>query len=219
MDALVRPLRAEEIGRASRLLAVAFADDPFIGHFFVHRRRRELAFPAFFAAVLHQLVEAGGVFALETDTELAGVAAWAPPDGADPSRQSRRLARIASLQVSALFPRASPRLHAGFDALGASHPAHPHWYLAFVGIDPRQQRRGFGRTILTPVLEHADHEAVPCYLETPFPDTRPFYQALGFREAAELRPVPGAPPIWTMTRPAPPRQEAKHQGVLDAEAP
>src|SRR6201987_575229 len=47
-------------------------------------------------------------------------------------------------------------LHAGFDALRASHPAQPHWYLAFVGTDPRQQRRGLGRTILTPVLERAD---------------------------------------------------------------
>jgi predicted acetyltransferase len=109
---------------------------------------------------------------------------------------------VASLEVRALFPGAAPRLHAGFEALAASHPPEPHWYLAFVGIDPAQQRRGLGRTILAPVLARADADAIPCYLETPFPDTRAFYKTLGFDETDELHPVAAAPPIWTMTRPA-----------------
>ncbi len=200
MEPVVRPIRGEEIGRASRLLAVAFADDPFIGHFFAHRFRRALALPPFFRAVLHELADGGAVFALETDGALAGVAAWAPPDRDRPSRRSRGLALIASFQVRALFPRTAPRLHAGFEALGASHPSEPHWYLAFVGIDPCQQRRGLGRTILAPVLARADDDAVPCYLETPFPDTRVFYRALGFEQTDEIRPVQGAPAIWTMTK-------------------
>jgi hypothetical protein len=50
------------------------------------------------------------------------------------------------------------------------------------------------------VLEQADHNGQLCYLETPFPDTRAFYRKLRFNETAELRPVAGAPPIWTMTR-------------------
>jgi GNAT superfamily N-acetyltransferase len=201
MEASVRRLRGDEIRQASRLLAAAFADDPFIGHFFAHPRRRGLAFAPFFRTVLHELTHAGGVFALEAEEALAGVAAWAPPDGAPASHRSRRLTRLASLQVRALFPRAAPRLQAGFEALGASHPSVPHWYLAFVGIDPLRQRRGLGRAILAPALARADDEAVPCYLETPFPDTRAFYKTLGFDETDELYPVPGAPPIWTMTRP------------------
>jgi hypothetical protein len=50
------------------------------------------------------------------------------------------------------------------------------------------------------VLERADREHRICYLETPFPDTRAFYRKLRFADTAELRPVAGAPPIWTMTR-------------------
>jgi DNA-binding transcriptional regulator/RsmH inhibitor MraZ len=57
------------------LLAAAFAEDPFIGHFLTHPRRRRLALPAFFRAVLHELADAGAVFALETQDALAGVAA------------------------------------------------------------------------------------------------------------------------------------------------
>jgi ribosomal protein S18 acetylase RimI-like enzyme len=142
-----------------------------------HPRRRRLALPAFFRAVLHELADAGAVFALETQDALAGVAAWAPPDPTGAGRRSRRLARVAFLEVRALFPGAAPRLHAGSEALAASHPPEPHWYLAFVGIDPAQQRRGLGRTILAPVLARADADAIPCYLETPSrtpePSTRP----------------------------------------------
>jgi len=52
-----------------------------------------------------------------------------------------------------LFPRAAPRLLSGFDKLGESHPEEPHWYLAFVGIEPDRQRRGLGRILLAPVID------------------------------------------------------------------
>ena len=201
MGTSVRRLRDDEARAASRLLADAFAHDPFIGHFFRDRNRRRLALPSFFRAVLHELLPAGAVYALDADGALAGVAAWAPPRG-----QPRRPlpARLASLEVRALYPRAARRLWSGFAALGDRHPAAPHWYLAFVGVRPGAQRRGFGQLLLAPVLARADAEGVACYLETPFPDTRAFYRRLGFEETAELEPVRGAPRIWTMTRSAAP---------------
>jgi GNAT superfamily N-acetyltransferase len=90
----------------------------------------------------------------------------------------------------------------GFEELGRRHPAFSHWYLAFIGIDPRWQRHGFGRALLEPVLARADAAGVACYLETPFPDTRRFYERFGFHESDQLRPVDDAPQIWTMTRPS-----------------
>jgi GNAT superfamily N-acetyltransferase len=203
MEATVRPLRRHELSAGSRLLARAFAEDPFIGYFLRDRRRCEVAFPRFFRAALHALVDAGSVFGVEADGALAGVAAWAPPEPAAVARRSRLLAGFASLEVRALFPRAAPRLFAGFAVLGEGHPTEPHWYLAFVGVDPRQQGRGLGRTLLTPIIDRADDLGVACYLETPFPNTRVFYRHLGFQDTAELRPVAEAPTIWTMTRPAP----------------
>ena len=199
METRVRKLRDDEARAASRLLAAAFAHDPFIGHFFRGRRRRRLALPSFFRAALHELLRGGAVYALDVDGVLTGVAAWAPPGGQPPAPLA---ARLAALEVSALFPRAAQRLRSRFAALGDRHPPAPHWYLAFVGIAPRAQRRGLGRTLLAPVLEQADAARVVCYLKTPFPETRPFYRRLGFEETAELEPVRGAPRIWTLTRPA-----------------
>src|SRR5258708_26747805 len=174
MEPTVRPLRRQELRGVSRLLAGAFAEDPFIRHFMRDRRRREVAFPRFFRAALHELAGAGTVFGLEADGVLVGVAAWAPPEVAAIGRRLRFLARFASLEVRALFPRAAPRLLAGFAELGENHPPERHWYLAFVGIDPRQQRRGLGRTLLAPIIDRADNAGIACYLETPFPKTRAF---------------------------------------------
>lgn len=206
MEPQVRLLRSGEIRRASFLLAEAFAADPFIGHFFNHRRRRELALPRFFRAVLHEFADGRALYALEDGATLAGVAAWMPPEGVKTGPRSRRLSRFASWEVRVLFPRAAPRLLAGFDTLGQRHPEQPHWYLAFVGIDPRRQRGGFGSKLLAPALELVDAAGVACYLETPFPDTRAFYRRLGFEETSELRPVIGAPIVYTMIRPAAPHR-------------
>ena len=125
-----------------------------------------------------------------------------PPGDLRSSRRSQFLARAAGLELRALFPRASPRLLAGFGALAQRHPQRSHWYLAFIGVEPRWQRHGFGRALLAPALAKADAADIPCYLETPFPETRAFYVRLGFKDAELLRPVEGAPPIWTMTRAA-----------------
>jgi GNAT superfamily N-acetyltransferase len=200
MQTRTRPLRPGEARRASVLLAGAFADDPFIGHFLRGRRRRELALPPFFRAVLHELLPAGAVQALDAEGVLVAVAAWVPPGGPMRSWRSQSRARVAGFQLRALFPRASPRLLAGFAALAQRHPPVPHWYLAFVGVDPRWQRHGLGKTLLTRTLSQADAAGIPCYLETPFPDTRAFYRRLGFVESGQVHPVAGAPPIWTMTR-------------------
>jgi GNAT superfamily N-acetyltransferase len=108
--------------------------------------------------------------------------------------------------VRVLFPDRSRKLFGGFSATVSLHPKVPHWYLAFVGVEPRQQAKGVGRQLLAPVLELADHHGAVCYLETPFPGTLDFYRRLGFVLEIEARPFENAPPIWTMTRqPSPPR--------------
>lgn len=201
MEARVRLIERGELAAAASLLARAFTGDPFIGHFMSDPRRRRLALPPFFAAVLHELIDSQAVYVSEFPGRLAGIAAWLPPEPEEPARDARWRARRASARVRLLFPRAAPQVWAGFSALAAQHPSDPHWYLAFVGIEPSEQQRGLGRQLLDPVLERADREDRLCYLETPFPDTRAFYRKLRFDDTAELRPVAGAPPIWTMTRP------------------
>lgn len=186
-------LSRPECGRASRLLARAFAEDPVITYFLHDRLRRLIAFPAFFRAVLEEMLPSGHVCAAHNGDNLIGVAAWLPPNAPQPDAAARLAAARRKRVVRMMFPRSSQALFGGFAALEEFHPSDPHWYLAFVGIEPTIQSRGFGGALLAPVLKIADQTNTLCYLETPFPRTHEFYERLGFIRCAERNPFVGAP--------------------------
>jgi GNAT superfamily N-acetyltransferase len=192
MNVGVGKLGSLECTLASSLLTRAFADDPIITWFLDGRLRRRIAYPAFFLAVLAEMLPSGHVYAAHHDGKLIGVAAWLPPGAQEPDARARRSAARQRAVVRLLFPRASSGLFAGFAAMEQFHPADPHWYLAFVGVEPTIQSHGIGRTLLAPVLEIADLTKTLCYLETPFPRTHKFYERLGFVRHSELNPW-GAP--------------------------
>jgi GNAT superfamily N-acetyltransferase len=192
MNVVVDRLSSPECALASRLLARAFAEDPIITWFLYGRLRRRIAFPAFFASVLAEMLPSGHVYGAHGDGKLIGIAAWLPPDAQDPDARARRSAARQRAVVQLLFPRASSGLFAGFAAMERFHPAAPHWYLAFVGVEPTIQSHGIGRALLAPALEVADQTNTLCYLETPFPRTHKFYERLGFERHSELNPW-GAP--------------------------
>ena len=193
MNVDVGKLSSPECGRASRLLARAFAEDPIITHFLYDRLRRRIAFPAFFRSVLEEMLPIGQVYAAHSDGNLIGVAAWMPPNAPEADAGARRAAARQRGVVRILFPRAAQGLFDGFAALERFHPSDPHWYLAFVGIEPTIQSRGIGRALLAPVLKIADQTNTLCYLETPFPRTHEFYARLGFVRHAEHHSFIGAP--------------------------
>ena len=197
----MRALRASEIGRASHLLARAFVADPFLGYLLPGARRRQLAFLPFFRSAIRHQVELGTVWVCEQDGRMVGVSAWFPPDSAPPGTRTRLRTAANTALIRGLFPRASGRLLNTFAGFDAHHPTVPHWYLAFIGVDPDAQGCGIGRALLGPAIEEADRDGLPCYLETPYPETHLFYNRNGFELTAELHPVDGAPPVWTMTRP------------------
>ena len=192
MGIQIGSLTRDDVDRASRLLSRAFAEDPIIT-FYLRGRRRKIALPAFFAAVLEEMLPFGHVYDAQINGRLVGAAAWLPPDAVGPDDGAKRRARRYQQQVQRLFPSSSRDLYAGFSALEDFHPREPHWYLAFVGIAPSWQSRGMGRALLQPVMDLADAANRSCYLETPFPRTHPFYERLGFTRRAEHSPFPGAP--------------------------
>jgi GNAT superfamily N-acetyltransferase len=193
MEVGVGRLSSRDCALASSLLARAFAEDPIITWFLYGRLRRRIAFPAFFRAVLEEMLPGGHVYAAHGDRKLVGVAAWRPPNAREPDARARRSAARQRTLVRMLFPHSSSGLFVGFAAMGQFHPADPHWYLAFVGVEPTIQSHGIGRTLLAPVLKAADQTNTPCYLETPFPRTHKFYERLGFMRHRELNPFVGPP--------------------------
>ena len=56
----------------------------------------------------------------------------------------------------------------------------PHWYLAGIGVEPAEQRRGIGSALMAPGLEAAERDGVPCALLTNSEQNLAFYEAHGF---------------------------------------
>jgi GNAT superfamily N-acetyltransferase len=133
--------------------------------------------------------------------EPSGVAVWLPP-GAYPLSTSRKLRGMpALLSTLAAAPRALPAFTRLGTGLERAFPTGPHWYLEVLGVAPAWQGQGVGTRLLAPLLERADRERLPCYLETATRPNVAFYERLGFRVERELALLPGGPPQWTMIRP------------------
>jgi len=78
MPIAITKLARIDVDPASRLLSRAFAEDPIITHY-LRGRRRKVAFPAFFAAVLEEVLPSSHVYVARANGKLVGTAAWLPP--------------------------------------------------------------------------------------------------------------------------------------------
>lgn len=84
--------------------------------------------------------------------------------------------------------------------LDGNHPHHTdHDYLWLLGVHPDLQGRGLGSAMIRAVLDRADREGVPAYLEATSRGNRRLYERHGFVVAGELSIV-GGPPVWPMWR-------------------
>lgn len=88
----------------------------------------------------------------------------------------------------------------GVEGLHSTDMPDDHWYLAAIGVDPEAAGKGLGSALLRPVLEVADTQGKPCYLETAAADNRPFYEKHGFVVVRQgIEPASGID-YWTFRR-------------------
>lgn len=178
--------------RAIATIVSAFADDPVERWLFPESRQYLTHFPEFVAAF------GGEAFAEQTVWrlgEFSAVALWLPP-GAEPDGDTI---------VSVLSEGVSPEKHQDtFSVLGqmdAAHPAFPHWYLPWLGVEQARQGSGLGGRVLEQCLAIVDESHLPAYLETPNPRTVPFYERHGF-EVSAVAQAGACPPVTLMLRAA-----------------
>jgi GNAT superfamily N-acetyltransferase len=200
----VRPLDLSDpllLGEAAVVATRAFQFDPF----FVHLTRRPLIrsrglglFWRSEISVLGDRAEPLGAF--DPHGRLLGVAVWVKPGkyplpiGAQ-LRQAAGAFRALFLQPSALVDGSKY-----LGALEKAHPREPLWYLLLLVTDPAVQRSGIGGALQQVVLERADAEGIPAYLETQNADNLPYYRRFGYEVVEELHPVAAGPPLWTLRR-------------------
>jgi GNAT superfamily N-acetyltransferase len=193
----VAPVTAEQIRDVAAAIARGFDDNEIWVWLLPNDRTRVRVLTRRYTAMIkHVCIPRGGAWAT---ADLQGAALWTPP-----GRQQWSLAEQLHESV-ALLPglglRGAMRGRRLYGLFSANHPAAPHYYLDTLSIDPDHQRRGYGSALLAPLLERADAEHMPIYLETQRRDNIPFYRRFRFEEIGEMS-LPDSPTLWKMWRPA-----------------
>lgn len=187
--------------KAGQTLARAFHDDPLSTYLLPDGAKRARTLPWLYERV----VRYGTMYEGEVLTvgDEAGIAVWLPPG--QPSTPLHRLLRSGLALAPLKFGLESiPRFMAAntVEHLRAELAPEPHWYLWVIGVEPEQQGRGLGSALIEPMLQRADNEGVPCYLETHKERNVAFYQKHGYNVVRSGHVPRGGPAYLCLKREA-----------------
>lgn len=173
-------LGEKDIGQAANALARAFWNDAFMTFIAPDEGQRAEAAHFYFKFMLRYTLIYGEAYT--TSPGFEGAALWLPSQYARMTPELIAEAGWEELEHK-LGPEFVSRLILIGGATDTRHEYHiksPHWYLAYIGIDPAFQGAGFAGKLIKPMLERFSVEALPCYLETNTPGNVPLYKHYGF---------------------------------------
>ncbi len=89
------------------------------------------------------------------------------------------------------------------DAMHKQSATTAHYYLLMLGVHPQAQGKGVGKILMNHLLERAEQESMPVYLETQSERNLDLYRRFGFNVVIEDS-VPGITGLksWGMRRSA-----------------
>lgn len=194
-------LTSSQTSELGDVLSRAFYAEPNFVYMLPDERVRRAALPWFFRFVV-QLGLQGGVVCTTPSTE--GGAIWLRPNR---SVTFRDTVRTGGLMMPFRFGwrgfRRSLQLDREIGQVRKRVAPDQHWYLLALGVAPSKQGHGLGNALLHPVLNCANTDNTPCYLETFKERLVHFYAQHGFTVVAEERVPKGGPPFWAMVREPP----------------
>jgi GNAT superfamily N-acetyltransferase len=166
--------------RASEVVAAAFFDYPMFTIYFPDPKKRARILPWYLVNVLNCALRYGEVY---TTAEISGVIFTLPP-GHTKISQSEYIQNGFLLTPLLLGFRDYVRSQECEKFVADMHEKimddRPHYYLWGLTVDPSQKRKGIGTALLRPVIEKADVEKKPIYLETHDEKNVAYYQRMGF---------------------------------------
>nr|ACB70965.1 GFP2APuro fusion protein [Cloning vector L071 RRI-Green] len=181
----VRLATRDDVPRAVRTLAAAFADYPATRHTVDPDRHIERVTELQELFLTRVGLDIGKVWVAD---DGAAVAVWTTPESVEAGAVFAEIGpRMAELSGSRLAAQQQ------MEGLLAPHrPKEPAWFLATVGVSPDHQGKGLGSAVVLPGVEAAERAGVPAFLETSAPRNLPFYERLGFTVTADVE-VPEGP--------------------------
>jgi GNAT superfamily N-acetyltransferase len=187
---------SDERSQVVKTLASAFVDDRIYRWLVPDDAQRRRSATIFYSRVVDACWPHGAVYAAGAG---AGAALWIPP-GKQLVTADQAGSFIRDLLASVEDHAAAARMTQLFHMLDVNHPTEACcWYLAFMGVDPSAQGRGLGTRLLAAVLNQADRDRIPAYLEASCPENRRLYERHGFQTLREMA-VADSPTIYAMWR-------------------
>lgn len=172
-------------------LVSAFSEDPVERWLYPEIDRYRAHFPAFVAAFAGEAFRRRTVWSL---CEHSAAAVWLAP-GCEPDGDA-----IAAVLSDSVAPAKHADLFSVLEQMDERHPASPHWYLPWLGVEPALRGMGIGGRLLGDCLKIVDADGLPAYLETPNPRTVSLYERQGF-EVTGMAQAGACPPMTLMLRP------------------
>ena len=173
-------------------LSLAFAADPFARWMLPSAERYLTYFPQIVARMADRSFGHGSALATEF---YEGAALWVPP-GEDPDEED-----AINLMVEALSPEKLEAMGEVLEKMESFHPKDDDcWYLAFIGVDPGHQNKGFGSALMKHMTAKLDEGNCLGYLESSNPMNVTLYQRHGFEIVGEIQAA-DSPLMLPMIRP------------------
>ena len=193
----VRPATEEDVPALTGVLSRAFSNDPPMSWSFRDESTRVQRLATMFGAALPSLfLPAGHVW---TTGDLGGVAVWQPPG--QWRTPDEKVGELLEAYSGELLPEELDRFLTFLGMIEDQHPDDPeHWYLEVLAADLERQGQGIGSACMRPVLERADADGTPCYLESSNLKNVPLYERNGFRVTGTVDLPEDGPSLWLMWR-------------------
>lgn len=202
VDLKIVQLLRSQTEEATQTLSDAFSRDPILNYFLPENQAKKLnALKVISEKLLNYCQPHNHIYT--TSDNIKGIAMWLPPETASFTWSELRnlfTSGILTIPFYMRWERFSDVLAFMIvELFRRQRYPEPHWYLAMLGVASQYQGQGIGAALLQPILQQADRDKIPCYLETSTEGAVRFYQRQGF-EIVHVGCIGKTLPYWTMKR-------------------
>lgn len=199
MDGFYR-LMPSDVRRAGVAMADAFSEDPLWGKVFEGDSDLDKKYQACFEVPVRHCLKYGEVYA--TSEALEGIVAFVPGDSSGMSfwRMLRAGALGSGLRMGAAAGKKMVELKVLTSDRNRITRDRSYIYLLLLGVRSAEQGKGYGGKLLRALIERADAEGLPIYLETETEDNVRLYEHFGFDVVQQITLDGLGVPMWEMMR-------------------
>jgi len=193
-------LTKNQIKAASKVLDLAFEDYPLHVAFIPNESERKKKSHYFLEFFIRYGILYGEVYA--TSPNLEGVVVWLHSEKAD-FTMWRMIRSGILLYIFGIGTKTISRMMSVGDYLVSIHKRYasfPHLYVWYIGVNPEFQGKGYGSTLIKAMLDRADSEQLPCYLETQTEENVALWEHYGFKVIYETVIPSTEVKHWAMLR-------------------